>query len=240
MRDRGGKTGSMLRYPCAVANPTLIKAVVACAVVALLAAGGWWGYRAVKRTEMQTAALQLVQDATAQLNEALGLITAGSEIRPRLEREFAEVEKIVRQIQSLDASLNPPLVRAGDAYITDVQAFLRRQIDSHRARDALLMDMGELTAHIRSGGDRSAGWITRALELKQRMEKNFFDYRFATGGLDKSFAALRETRKGFDPLEMRASVVAEALLSEAQQRIQEASAALAKDVEEARKLPVGR
>lgn len=223
-----------------MANRTLVKAAITCVVIALLAAGGWWGYRAVKRTELQTTALELIQESTVRLHEALGLITAGGEIRTRLERNFAEVEKGVQRLQSLDASLNPPLLRASDAYITDVQAFLRRQLDTHRARDALRENIGELSAHIRAGGDRSAGWIQRALELKNRMEKSFFDYRFATGGLDKSFVALRETRMGFDPLGLQVAVVSEALLTEAQQQMQEASAALAKDVEAVRKLPVGR
>lgn len=221
-------------------NRTLVKLAITCVVVALLAAGAWTGYRAIKRNELQNTALELIQESTVRLHEALGLITAGVEIRPRLERSHQEVEKSVRRLQSLDASLNPPLVRASDVYLTDVQAFLRRQLDSHRARDTLLDDISELSAHIRSGGDRSAAWIRRALELKNRMEKSFFDYRFATGGLDKSFVALREARTAFDPLGVRASVVGEALLTEAQQRIQEASATLAKDVEAARKLPVPR
>jgi len=217
-----------------------VKATATVVVLALLAAAAWWGYRAVKRSELQTAALELVQESTSRLHEALGLITAGSEIRTRLEQNYDAVQEGVRKIQALDESLDPALVRACEAYLTDVDAFLRRQIDSHKARDALRADIGELAAHIRAAGDRSGDWIKRALELKSRMEKDFFDYRFAAGGLDKSFGALLETRKGFDPLGVRASVVGEPLLGEAQQHMQAATARLAAEVEAARKLPVPR
>jgi adenylate cyclase len=59
----------------------------------------------------------------------------------------------------------------------------------------------------------------------------------AAGGLYKTFAALCETRQGFDPLKVAASVIDEALLTEADQRMQAATARLAADVEDARKLP---
>jgi hypothetical protein len=112
-----------------------------------------------------------VQDSTVLLREALGLVAAGPEVRGRLEATFATLQTSVQRVQKLDASLNPPLVRAADAYVTDVHAFLRRQIDTHKARDALRADITELSDHVRSAGERSSAWIGRALELKKRMEK---------------------------------------------------------------------
>jgi hypothetical protein len=58
--------------------------------------------------------------------------------------------------------LNPPLIRAADAYITDVHAFLRRQLEAHKSRDAVRVDVNELSDHVRSAGARSTGWINRA------------------------------------------------------------------------------
>jgi hypothetical protein len=218
----------------------IIKAVAGVLILALVAGAGWWAYRAVKKTELQTSALALVQDSTVLLREALGLVAAGPEIRSRLEASFGDLQKNVQRLQKLDASLNPPLMRAADAYVTDVQAFLRRQIDTHKSRDAVRTDMNDLSDHLRAAGDRSTGWIRRALELKQKLDRDYFDYRFAAGGLDKSFNALRETRKAFEPLAVNATVVDELLIVEAQERMQGASAQLQKEVEAAKQLPVPR
>ena len=218
----------------------IVKPMAWALALVLVSGLGWWGYRAIKKSELQTAALALVQDSTVLLREALGLVAAGSEVRSRLESSYGELQKNVQKAQALDASLNPPLVRAADAYITDVHSFLRRQIDTHKSRDAVRVDMNELSDHLRSAGERSTGWIRRALELKQRLERDYFDYRFAAGGLDKSFGALRETRKAFDPLAVRATVVDELLIIEAQERMKGATAQLDKEVEAARQLPTPR
>ena len=218
----------------------IVKIVAWALALALVSGLGWWGYRAIKKNELQRATLALVQDSTVLLREALGLVAAGAEVRNRLESSARDLEKNVQKVQALDAALNPPLVRAADAYVTDVQAFLRRQIDTHKSRDAVHTAMHELSDHLRAAGDRSQGWIRRALELKQRMDKDYFDYRFAAGGLDKSFSALRETRKAFDPLAVNATVVDELLIIEAQERMKGASAQLDREVEAARKLPMPR
>ena len=218
----------------------ILKTALWALALAIVLALGWSGYRALKRSDLQKDTLALVQDSTVLLREALGLVAAGAEVRGRLEASFAAVQTSVRRVQALDASLNPALVRAADAYVTDVHAFLRRQIETHKSRDAVRGDIVELSDHLRAAGERSTAWIGRALELKKRMEKDFFDYRFAAGGMDKSFSALRETRKSFEPLAVPASVIDELLIVEAQERVQAASAQLAKEVENARQLPVPR
>ena len=218
----------------------IVKIIAWVLALALVSGLGWWGHRAIKKSELQRTTLAVVQDSTVLLREALGLVAAGPEIRTRLESSSRDLEKNVQRLQSLDVSLNPPLVRAADAYVTDVQALLRRQLDTHKSRDAVRVAMNDLSDHLRAAGDRSPGWIRRALELKQRMDRDYFDYRFAAGGLDKSFSALRETRKAFDPLAVNATVVDELLITEAQERIKGASAQLDREVEAARKLPLPR
>lgn len=218
----------------------IVKIVAWALALALVCGLGWWGYRTIKKNELQRTTLALVQDSTVLLREALGLVAAGAEIRTRLESSSRDIDKNVQKVQSLNASLNPPLVRAADAYVTDVQAFLRRQIDAHKSRDAVRTAMHDLSDHLRSAGDRSQGWIRRALELKQKMDADYFNYRFAAGGLDKSFSALRETRKAFDPLGINATVVDELLIVEAQERMKGSSAQLDREVEAARKLPLPR
>ncbi|HTL27090.1 MAG TPA: hypothetical protein VL280_10760, partial [Burkholderiales bacterium] len=99
-----------------------VKIVAWALAVALVSGLGWWGYRAVKKSELQKTTLAVVQDSTVLLREALGLVAAGAEVRSRIEASLGELQKNVQKVQALDASLNPPLVRAADAYVTDVQA----------------------------------------------------------------------------------------------------------------------
>ena len=219
---------------------TVVKTAAWALALAIVLSLGWWGYKTVKKRDLEKQALALVQDATVLLREALGLVAAGVEVRGRLEASSAALQASVRKVQALDASLNPGLVRAADAYMTDVQALLRRLLEAHKARDAVRADIAQLSDHLRAAGERSSAWIGRALELKKRMEKDFFDYRFAGGGLDKSFGALREARKAFEPLAVTASVIDELLVVEAQQRMQAAATQLGADVEKARQLPLPR
>jgi len=214
-----------------------LRVGIAAAVLAVALALAWWGYKSYKKNEMQQDVIALVQDSTSRLQEALGLMTAGVEVRGRLETSFTALQVSVEKLQTLDATLNPPLVRAAEAYITDVHALLRRQLATRGGRDAVHADLTEINAHLRSAGGRSEEWIRQALALKQRLEKNYFDYRFAAGGLEKSLLALRDTRQGLEPFVAPTLLIYATLLSSAEKQLLEMSEQLKQQVENARKLP---
>ena len=210
---------------------------IAAAVLAVALALAWWGYKSYKKSQLQRDVIALVQDSTSRLQEALGLMTAGIEVRGRLEASFAALQVSVEKLQAMDASLNPPLVRAADAYITDVHALLRRQLATHGGRDPVRADLTEIAEHMRSAAGRSEEWIRQALALKQRLEKNYFDYRFAAGGLEKSLLALHDTRKGLEPFIPPTLLIYASLISSAEKQLLEMSEQLKQQVENARKLP---
>ena len=81
----------------------VVKIIAWVLAVALVSGLGWWGYRAVKKSELQRATLGLVQDSTVLLREALGLVAAGAEVRGRLEASLSELQKNVQKVQALDA-----------------------------------------------------------------------------------------------------------------------------------------
>jgi len=220
-----------------VTKTSTIRLGIAAVVLAVALALAWWGTRTYQKRELQQEVVALVRDSTSRLQEALGLMTAGVEVRARLEASFGALQGNVEKLQSMDARLDPPLVRAAEAYITDVHALLRRQLATHGARDALRADLTEIAEHLRSAGGRSADWIKRALALKQRLEKNFFDYRFASGGLEKSLRALHDTRKGLEPLVPPTLLIYATLLSAAEKQLLEMSEQIRQQVENARKLP---
>ncbi len=210
--------------------------VLALAIACALA---WWAYRGIQKRELQQDVVALVQDSTARLREALGLLTAGPEARAKLEADFTALEGNVGKTQALDASIYPALVQAADAYVTDVHALLRRQLALHAGRDAVRVDIGEISNHLRTAGTRSPEWIHQALALNQRLERSFFDYRFAAGGLEKSLGALGDTSLRLRTFVPAAVVIEEDLIFAAEKRLLELSTQIGQQVENARKLPAG-
>jgi len=206
--------------------------LIACAVA-------WWVYRGIQKRELQQEVVALVQDSTARLREALGLLTAGAEAPAKLEAHFTALERSVGKTQALNASIHPALVQAADAYVTDVHALLRRQLALHAGRDAVHVGIGEINNHLRAAGTRSPEWIRQALALDQRLEKSFFDYRFAAGGLEKSLRALEDTSRYLRTFVPAPAVIEEDPIVAAEKRLLELSTQIEQQVQNARKLPAG-
>jgi hypothetical protein len=197
----------------------------------------WWAHRESQKRELHQQVVAVVQDSTTRLREALGLLTAGPEARAELEADFTALEASIGRTRALNASIHPALVEAAHAYVTDVHALLRRQLALHAGRDAVRADVGEIGHHLHAAGTRSPEWIGQALALKQRLEKSFFDYRLAAGGLEKSLHTLIDTS-----LRLQAFVPADAIIESdpivaAQRRLLELSTEVERQVESARKLP---
>lgn len=213
-----------------------IRIGVATLVLALAGALGWWLYKGNQKRVLQQDVLAQVQDATKRLREAIALIPAGPESRGPLEEHFAALKASVAKLQASDVALNPPLVFAADAYISDVHALARRQLATLAGREAVRADIGAINEHLRAAGTRSTEWIRQALPLKQRLEKSFFDFRLAAGGLEKSLRALRNSGK-----QMAAQVPAELVIVQqelfaAEKKLAELTAQVERQVEDAGRL----
>ncbi len=215
-----------------------IKIGAAALVVVIASTLAWWAYKGTKKRELQQDVVALLQDTTPRLRETLGLL-GPADAHPKLEAHFSALKGSVEKSKGLDASLEPALVRAADAYVTDAHALVRRQLAMHAGREAVRADIGELNNHLRAAGTRSPEWIRQALALKQRLEKNYFDYRLAAGSLAKSLRALDLTCLALRPLVPANLVIEEKLIFAAEKRLQEVNAQFEQQVESARKLPVG-
>ena len=212
---------------------------VAALALAAVCALAWWAYRESQKRELQQNVVAVVQDSTARLREALGLLTTGAEARAKLEADFTALEGSVGKVQRLDASIYPALVHAAGAYVTDVHALLRRELALHAGRDAVSVDIGEIDDHLRTAGTRSQDWIHQALALNKRLETSFFDYRFAAGGLEKSLRSLGETSLGLRAFVPAGMVIEEDLIVAAEKRLLELSTRVEQEVGNARRLPGG-
>ena len=213
--------------------------IVGALTLALACALAWWTYRWAQKRELQQEVIALVQDSTARMRETLELLAAGPEARAKLEADFTALEGSVGRIQALNASLHPALVQAADDYVSDAHALLRRQLALRAGRDAVLADVSELNNHLRAAGTRSPEWIRQAIALNRRLEKSFFDYRFAAGGLEKSLRSLRDARPWLLTLVPADAVVDEQSVSAAEKRLLDLSTQIERQVENVRKLPAG-
>ena len=217
-----------------------IKTGAAALVLAIACALGWWAYQGKQKRVLQEDVLALVQNSTARLREAISLMPAGAEARAKLEAGFAAVKGSVEKLQASNVSLNPPLVYAADAYITDVQALLRRQLAMVAGREAVRADIDAINEHLRAAGKRSQEWFRQALPLRQRLDKSFFDYRLAAGGLDKSLRSLANSRKDLEAQVPAELLVGQKELFAARNKLLELTTQFEQQVEAAKRLPVGK
>lgn len=197
----------------------------------------WWVYQQSQQRALQQQVATVAGDATVRLRESLELLTAGQEARAELEANFAAVGESVETTQALDASLHPELVSAAHAYITDVHALLRRQLALRTGRDAVDAGIGAITDHLRAAGVRSPEWIHQALALKQQLEKSFFDYRLAAGGLEKSLQTLGDTSRKLQTFVPPEATIEKDPILAAQKHLLELSAQVERQVAGARILP---
>jgi hypothetical protein len=214
-----------------------MTAGVAVVALAVACSAAWLVYRESAKRELQQQVTAVAEDATARLRQSLELLTAGPEARAELEANFAALEESVETTQALDDSIHPELVAATHAYITDVHALLRRELALHAGRDAVGAGIGAINHHLQAAGARSPEWIHQALALKQQLEKSFFDYRLAAGGLEKSLNTLGDTSlklQAFVPSE--ATIEADPILG-AQKHLLDLSTQMERQVENARILP---
>jgi len=218
---------------------SLIRLGVVGLALAIACALGWWVHKETQKRELKQHVVALVQDSTVRLREALQLLTAEPGAHAKLEADFTTLEGNVDKTRTLNASIDPTLVEASIAYVTDVHALLRRQLALHAGRDAVRIDIGEINNHLRTAGTRSPDWIGQALALKQRLERSFFDYRFAAGGLEKSLGALNETSTKLRTYVPVTVVVEDDAIFVAKKRLLELSAQIEQQVANARRLPAG-
>ena len=217
-----------------------ITIAAAAALLLVLLGLAYWGYSGYKKRELHGTVVALAADATARLRDALQLRGSGAGELERLEGHFKALSAATHRLSGLESWRNAPLTDAAQQYLDEAQALLRRRIAVQRTRDAVLADVNSLSEHLHAARGRSGGWIRDAVALKQQLERDFFDYRLAEGGLQKSFQAMPNARRQLAPLIAPALLMEDGPFTDARNRLTNASAQLAQQVEAARKLPAPR
>jgi len=209
------------------------------AALIALAIGASFYYGAKKRRELESSAAASVADATARLRDAAALALDAPQAAAKLQAHEAVLAQNLERLRAEDASRNKVLAEAAELYLVDVQAILRVQANAARALVASRASRRALAAHIDNAEGRGTGWIERALALKEKAERDNFDYRTAAGALAGLLGAHRESQEKLRAAAPGAPLLEEAERARLHQAAKDAEAQAAQELEQLRHLPIG-
>jgi hypothetical protein len=173
-------------------NKLLIGGGIAAALMLALAATLFYG--AKKKHDLEAKAVSHIATATAQLQDGFALPLEAQGAAGRLEERTAAVAQLIESLKREDAMRNRALAEAAELYLVEAHAILRNRGNAARARAAALASRRALAGHMAAAGGRGPGWIQNALALKQRAERDSFDYRNALGTYAALLKGHRETQ----------------------------------------------
>jgi hypothetical protein len=202
-------------------------------VLALFAA--WWGYDAWSKFQTRKAAMALVNDSGKLLRDALLSANAGSsspaaEAVAKLEAQVTAVERNYANLKQLDAAALGTLAEAGDDYILTVREIARRISVSSRSRLNLGASSRALRSHM--AADRgAASWPGEAVRLRERVDRDYRDYRLAAEALVKLLDSLPASQmkvaSGLDP----SLIIAPPAIASARERVLEDAKRMTAEIE---------
>ena len=228
-------------------HPGLTTRTTALGLAALVAVSalGYWGVSAYRKGQLQKAVTALVRDSSERLRAALAVemeAVSGdtAQVVGKLDDHAQEVDKHVIELRGMSASPNRALVDAAEEYILTVRQILRNQAASHRYRVQVSASDRALRDHMRAAKRRSASWIQEALRAKDRLEKDYFDYRLSAEALSRLLESYPDARKKL-ALQIGGALLAdEAAATTARRRALDSARRLAEEVDRARQLAAVR
>ena len=224
-------------------GPTTRTAALLAAALAVASALGYWGVSAYRKSELQKAVIALVEDTSERLQAALAIETGtmpADQTVGKLDDHAQEVDKHVLELRDMNASPDRELVDAAEEYMLTVRQILRNQAASHRYRIQVSASDRALRDHMRSAKRRSGSWIQEALRAKDRLEKDYFDYRLSASAFSRLLESYPETRKKLALHVGGALLADEGTATTARRRALESARRLADEVEKARQLAAVR
>jgi hypothetical protein len=214
------------------------------AALVIASALGYWGVSAYRKVQLQKSVYALVRDSSERMQAALALenesATADNpQTVARLDEQAQEVDRHVMDLREMSAVPNHALVAAAEEYLLTVRQILREQAASHRYRIQVAASDERLREHMRKAGRRSAGWIDEAVRAKDRLEKNYFDYRVSAEALERLLASYPSARRKM-AAQLSVPLLADEAVESARKRTLAGSKRIAASVEQARQLAAVR
>ncbi len=216
-----------------------MKRIIFAAAAAILVAGfAFGGYHTYQKRELRAGVAELVQSASSQLKEALvvDINAPAAGQAERLEAAVKQAESGLQQLRALAARRDPALVEAADPYMASVLEVMRRQAGATRHRARFIEDRRLLEEHMARVGTRSDGWFAEAIQLRKRLDQDYYDYQLSVTSLGNMLAGLVDARRKLAELLPAVPLPEEAAVRQARERTLAAANATKQELEQARRL----
>jgi len=228
----------------AAARDAITRTAVFGLSAVVLGSALYWGVSAYRKAQLQRSVTVLVRDSSERLQAALALDTdaAGASVAQTvagLDEQAQEVDRHVIELRDMSASHSRALLAAAEDYLLTVRQILRQQAASQRYRIQVAASESALREHMRKSGGRSKAWIDEAIRAKDRMEKNFFDYRVSAEALERQLASYPSAR-GKLAAQLAAPLLADETVESARKRALGNYKRITANVEQARQLAAVR
>jgi hypothetical protein len=170
--------------------------IAAGAIAAILA--GCFAYTTHQERELTRSIVALVTDSSARLQSAIAIESDGPTAesaanQEKLNEHTAAADLHYDTLRGLHAAPVWPLADAADDYVHGAREIIRRKAASHRYQFEMAASLQSLRDHMRAD-NRTGPWVTAAIRAKQRLEKDYRDYRLATEALVKLLDAYAASR----------------------------------------------
>ena len=223
-----------------ISLPRLKVSGIGLAALALFLALAYWGYRTYAKSQLQNAVVELVKDSSDRLQAAFAIDAGTGRAVAKLDDLAQEVDKHVIELNRLSASRNRPLVDAAEEYLLTIRQILRSQAASQRYRAQVAARDRALREHMRSSNRRSRAWIDEAVRMKDRLERDYFDYRMSAEAQGRLLESLPEVSRKLALHVGKAPLADEAAVKNARKSALENSRRVADEVAQARQLAAVR
>ena len=213
------------------------------AALVIVSALGYWGVSVYRKAQLQKTVSALVRDSSERMEAALAPENETAADSPqtvaRLDEQAQEVDRHVIDLRDLSAAPNRALVAAAEDYLLTVRQILREQAAGHRYRIQVTASDERLREHMRKAGRRSAAWMDEAVRAKDRLERNYFDYRISAEALERLLASYPSVRRKM-AAQSSVPLLADEAVENARKRTLAGSKRIAASVEQARQLAAVR
>jgi hypothetical protein len=141
-------------------------------------------YGAYQKRQGTRAVEAMVTDTAARLGDALQSTAVApsapdaAATQERLEKHLAAAQEHLARLRAIDASRIRPLADTAYEYLNAGVEILRRKAAANGHGMQIALSLQALREHMKTD-NRSGPWVTEAIRRKERMDRDFRDYRRA-------------------------------------------------------------
>lgn len=218
-------------------NPAITA--VAAAVVLIIAGPGYWFYSESQKEAQREVVAVIVAETTQAIGLAISIRGAEGEAG-QLDAMVADAERWIAALRDAPKKREPEVFESAGSYAVDAQRVMRRQAEVVRTRAKTAQSQNALMAHMAQAGNRSGEWIAEAVARRQRLEKDYYDFRAASTAYSSALDAMPATRKRVADLKLPAPLYDEVALAKVQTRAADDAREATEGLESLKRLPPPR